>query len=471
MGSSLIHTDLAIDVAIASLGDWLTQAQGAVHGSISVKGDWPRLDANGKINGKDIALHVVRADSIALIIAADDLRAPSGQFALQATRLSVANYLFDTAKLNAHGKASALAVELTARGSKLAIDAAIHGALIRDKIGEQTLAATLARLDLAPTKQPAWTLQKPVAITYASGDFSLGELCLSATASRLCVAATQSAGSTQGKFSISQLPLAAIANILNPDSPTKLDGIINGDGAFTRAADGTLHGHAMIDSDHGSIAWPDGSKKPLIAYSALHLDATLAANQSSIVIRSKLNDNGHLDGNIMLGAATDTGMPLSGAITAHLENLGIVDLLSGQTASTKGALTASLKLSGTTHTPGISGDLTLADFATEVPSAGLELHDGHIQLRSNDGQTFALDGTIGSGSGKLTITGDVGAATNTPIALRIQGELQLFDDPEVLDCPWELSPYDADPTRRQIEVLSRTLVIDRQLQVVQPQVR
>jgi type III restriction enzyme len=39
------------------------------------------------------------------------------------------------------------------------------------------------------------------------------------------------------------------------------------------------------------------------------------------------------------------------------------------------------------------------------------------------------------------------------MALRIQGELQLFDDPEVLDYPWELSPYDANPTHRQIEVL------------------
>lgn len=40
------------------------------------------------------------------------------------------------------------------------------------------------------------------------------------------------------------------------------------------------------------------------------------------------------------------------------------------------------------------------------------------------------------------------------MALRVQGELQLFDDPEVLDYPWELSPYDADPTQPQIEALN-----------------
>lgn len=32
------------------------------------------------------------------------------------------------------------------------------------------------------------------------------------------------------------------------------------------------------------------------------------------------------------------------------------------------------------------------------------------------------------------------------LALRVQGDLQLFDDPEVLDYPWDLSPFDAAPT-------------------------
>lgn len=32
------------------------------------------------------------------------------------------------------------------------------------------------------------------------------------------------------------------------------------------------------------------------------------------------------------------------------------------------------------------------------------------------------------------------------LALRVQGELQLFDDPELLEYPWDLSPYDATPT-------------------------
>ncbi len=39
------------------------------------------------------------------------------------------------------------------------------------------------------------------------------------------------------------------------------------------------------------------------------------------------------------------------------------------------------------------------------------------------------------------------------LALRVQGELQLFDDPEVLDYPWDLSTYDAAPLSDDLTAL------------------
>lgn len=39
------------------------------------------------------------------------------------------------------------------------------------------------------------------------------------------------------------------------------------------------------------------------------------------------------------------------------------------------------------------------------------------------------------------------------LALRMQGELQLFDDPEVLEYPWDLSPYDAAPAADDLSAL------------------
>ncbi len=39
------------------------------------------------------------------------------------------------------------------------------------------------------------------------------------------------------------------------------------------------------------------------------------------------------------------------------------------------------------------------------------------------------------------------------LALRVQGALQLFDDPEILDYPWDLSAYDASPTPGDLTAL------------------
>jgi type III restriction enzyme len=45
---------------------------------------------------------------------------------------------------------------------------------------------------------------------------------------------------------------------------------------------------------------------------------------------------------------------------------------------------------------------------------------------------------------------ELGVPLRVPqMAVRVQGELQLFDDPEVMDYPFELSVYDAAPTREE----------------------
>ena len=45
------------------------------------------------------------------------------------------------------------------------------------------------------------------------------------------------------------------------------------------------------------------------------------------------------------------------------------------------------------------------------------------------------------------------------LMLRVQGELQLFDDPEVLEYPWDLSPYDAVPTTNDLSALGAGLKV------------
>ncbi len=51
-----------------------------------------------------------------------------------------------------------------------------------------------------------------------------------------------------------------------------------------------------------------------------------------------------------------------------------------------------------------------------------------------------------------------GLAFRVPqLALRVQGTLRLFDDPEVLDYPWDLGCYDAAPTAQELTALGAAL--------------
>jgi type III restriction enzyme len=45
------------------------------------------------------------------------------------------------------------------------------------------------------------------------------------------------------------------------------------------------------------------------------------------------------------------------------------------------------------------------------------------------------------------------------LAVRVQGELALFDDPEVLEYPWDVSPYDAVPTADDVAALGAGLKV------------
>jgi len=55
---------------------------------------------------------------------------------------------------------------------------------------------------------------------------------------------------------------------------------------------------------------------------------------------------------------------------------------------------------------------------------------------------------------------EVGERFRVPqLALRVQGELALFDDPEVLEYPWDLSSYDAAPTADDLTALGAALKV------------
>jgi translocation and assembly module TamB len=418
-------TNVTADFDIASLGDWLPQSSGSVRGKLTAQGAWPKLDARGNITAKALDFGGVRIDTLAADIDVRDVSKPSGKILLNGKDLVAGEYRFDSLTLDAQGNRAAHSLHVDANGPQLGAKLALSGALA-DNDGWK---ATLSALDLTPNNAPAWALQQPVAISAQDGAFALGELCLGSETASICANASQDkAGIARAKFAINHLPLASIVHLAAPNAPLKLAGEIEGHGDFTRRADGALDGNASITSASGSIAYPDSATQPVLAYSGLNLGATLGAQGGKIQVHADLNDQGRLDGHIELGTNRADGMPLSGTLAATINHLAVVDLLNTQTANTQGKLDAHFDVSGTSAAPIVAGNLALAAFGTEIPAAGLKLHDGRVNLQSADGQNFAIDGAIGSGDGKLTVNGSFGTAADAPLQLKIAGNDFLAAD-------------------------------------------
>ena len=422
-------TDLDIDLNVASLGDWVPKASGSIRGNIALKGAYPKLDASGKLVGAKIISGDTHVEGFTLDFNARDLSAPGGTLMLNAKSLAAGSYVFDTVSIDAKGNQAAHTFTLAAHGKPLTLDLALNGALTQTKTGSDWR-GVLGTLALDMPRHPSWRLAHPASIAYVGGAFNLDELCLAAEASSLCASATQNPNAgTNAKFTIAHLPLTMLAKIASPDAPLKLEGEINGDGAIAQPPAGALTGHVAIGSEAGSITYPDSATTIVLSYKGFHIDATLAPQQNTLTIAGDLNDGGRVDGHIVTGAASaDGARPLSGNLAAHINNLSFVDLLTPQTAGTKGKVEATFALSGTTAKPGVDGALNLSGFATEVPAAGLKLHDGNINVSSKDGENLVIDGAIGSAEGKLAIKGNAGTAPNSPLNITIQGSKFLAAD-------------------------------------------
>jgi translocation and assembly module TamB len=429
VGQGGTQTDVQIALAIASLGDWLPKASGIINGNIAARGAWPKLDAAGKVTGAKIVSGDTHIDSFVLDLDVHDVSAPSGRERLDVKGLAQGSYVFDTVALAANGTQGAHHIEFAAHGKPLNLDLALDGALAARKKGGSDWRGTIQSLALTSQGQPAWNLAQPTSIAWVDDAFRLDDLCLNSGTSRLCAGATQSAqGATQAKFTIEHLPLKMITRLTSPDAPLKVEGELNGNGNIARSKDGALTGHATIASEAGALTYPDSASQALLSYKGFHIDAALSPQQHDITIAADLNDGGRIDGHIVIGASPTNALPLSGNIAANIGNLSFVDLLTPKLSGTKGKVDAKFTLGGTTVQPVVDGALTLADFATEVPAAGLKLHDGNIAVRSRDGVTFDIDGSIASAEGKLAIKGSAATGTNAPVNITIKGDDFLAAD-------------------------------------------
>jgi translocation and assembly module TamB len=407
--------DADLQLAIASLGDWLPDASGRLDGHLNIRGRRPKLSVNGQLHGTSLAWQQQKADTLQLIVGIPDISHPAGKLDLQAGNVYLQGLLFQHINLLAEGSQGDHRLQVDARGSQLSGKLALHGAL-----KGSTWNGTLSTLDLEPQGMPPWRLLQPAQLSYDDGAMSLSELCLSAGDPQLCVAAKQDKpGNLDASYRLNALPLALLLNASgNADLPMRADGVIEGSGKVRRSAAGGLSGNASIASARGSISYTDHADEPLLRYDQLRVDVDLSPTGQHIVVHGGLDDGGRIDGQVTVGGAQQA---LGGQLDLRLNNLAFIELFSSEVASVKGGLAGSFRFAGTLKQPAITGQANLRDFAAEVPLAGLRLSGGQLTVSTTDARQFLIQGSVQSGKGSLAISGNAGIGADAQTRLTLKG--------------------------------------------------
>lgn len=419
------ETNATIKLAIASLADWVPDTGGSLNADFRVQGKWPKFAINGTAHGAGIATNAAQIGVLDLTANITELQPPQGTLTVRAQKVVAGGIAFETLDVDGGGNREKHQIKLSATGTPLALDVALNGSG-----GDNgSWHGTLSTLDIAVKDIPKLALEAPSQLAWNGKQFSATDVCLAGGGPKLCVAGNGGAdGSMEARYRIEQLPLALVMKIASPDAPLRVEGVIGGNGDIRRDAAGAFNGQATLGSDKGSVAYPDNASQPLIAYTNLAVNANLAPQTIHATVKASLDHDGKIDGELGLNGPPHSTQALSGRLDATLNSLGFVELLTPEVANTKGRVEAHYTFAGTTAAPQLGGALSLKEFATEIPSAGLKLHDGEINVRAADSEHFAIDGTLKSGDGTLTVAGSGGIGKTAPAKVTIKGDNFLAAD-------------------------------------------
>ncbi|GAB2534105.1 translocation/assembly module TamB domain-containing protein [Rhodanobacter koreensis] len=404
-----------LKLAIASLGDWLPNAGGRLDGHFNIGGRMPKLSINGQLLGQSLSWQQQRADTLHLIAGVPDISQPAGKLDLKLAGVHLQGLTFQHINLLAEGSQGNHRLDVDARGSQLSLALALRGALKGDVWN-----GTLTTLNLDPQGMPGWRLQQPAQLGYNHGAMNLSELCLNAGDPLLCITARHDkAGNLDAGYRLRALPLALLLNAAGEAGlPIRADGVLAGDGKLHRTATGTFSGSASLNSARGSITYTDQPDAPLLHYDQFSLNAEFTPASQRIDVHGGLDQGGRMDGQITLSGAQQS---LGGELTMRLNSLAFIELLSNEVANVKGHLDGTFRFAGTLQQPSIHGQATVADFAAEIPTAGLKLSQGRLVVSTTDAQQFRVDGSVQSGKGTVAINGSAGLGAGASTAITLKG--------------------------------------------------
>jgi translocation and assembly module TamB len=423
--------DATVSMKVASLNDWVPDSGGTLQAAFAVRGKWPELSIDGNASGRDLHAANVRVESLSAQADVADPRNPEGSVRLDLTKLTAAGFEFDTVHAQASGAPKSHRLGLRVNGQPLALELDLQGARTDDG-----WSGSLQHLVFNVKDAARLSLRGPANIVLGKNTAELSQACLVDGRIELCAAgALQPDGAIRASYSLANLPLALGNALATADLPIKLEGTLQGHGEIRRTPQGELFGDVLIESDAGSISrqiagapgdeTQDAPQK-LLAYRALRVSATLSGPDARGAFETQLEPNATLRGE---GSIHDLGRAessIAGRLRGRIPDLAPLGVFVPQLANVHGRVDADIAVAGTVQAPELSGLVSAADLAADIPAIGLRLKNGQLQARPAPSGEIAVDGGIVSGDGRLAFAGK--ADRSGRIEMHVGGERVLAAD-------------------------------------------
>lgn len=431
--------DLAWNVAAPNLGIAVPQGGGSLvaQGRVSGPTATPRVQMNAQ--AEDLVFGTTRAAAAA--VTADVNLAPNGNIVLDLQSTGVRSGERRISELTVRGRGTrgnhtvTASAVLEGEGEDDRLDLALSGGIAGTT---QAIAwnGQIQRLDVRSRVIGNWSLAAPAALAASQQAVRLRDFCWRSGGARLCADGGWSqTGPWNVDASVADFPL----NTFRPYMPPDL--VVTGDlnGTVQARGSGSVLAAANVDlrPGPGELRFPgrDGKTVAFPFEQALVQAQAGAGGAGQATASLVFRDVGNLSARLRLPRFTPgtpvTSQPLSGRIDVNLRNLAFVEGFVPDVNDLSGALVGGYALSGTVGSPRFVGRAELQNARADVPRFGLELRDARLSAVGNGTGALTLDGSVRSGRGTLTISGQAGVPSpETPIRLAVKGSRFLASDTE-----------------------------------------
>jgi translocation and assembly module TamB len=402
---------------VNAIEEWRSDWRGALQMQLTSTGRWPDVTLTAQATATDLHRGADSVESAVLKVDGAHGRTTRGSASLITRGLQLAGLRFDEATARLEGEEAAHQLQLEARGDRLELSGRVRGSLARQAWNGQL---EQLKVDLADV--PPLALARPVRLGLSRQSIALDSTCLTGGEIEVCAGLRSDGHAFAANYSVRALPLELLTTLAAPQSTLEVEGLLEGRGEISRAANGSFSGRATLVSGGGALVQSlekhPRSQALRVDYRDFRLDADLTPGAGHVRVHSVLVDQGELDGSLAIGVGA-ADPPLDGKASIALRDLAPLGWWLPQLAKVEGSAQMEAAIGGTVQAPRVALTLRGTGLDAEVPLLGLHLREGNVTARAQADGGFEADGSLASGDGSLRLSGERDARAG--VTLKIGG--------------------------------------------------